>query len=423
MSGPTIDPATSAVSKRVAIYSHDTFGLGNIRRMVAVAEHLIGQDPELHVLVITGSPMTQAFRISSRIDFVKLPCLSRDALGGYGTRSLPLNNRQLFAMRSDLIRATLENYRPDLILVDKKPLGVEGELEAALDRLATAPRPPALILLLRDILDAPETTRAVWARHGYHEVISQHYDLVLVAGQPEVFDLAAAYGFPDSTRRRLRYCGYIRRADLPAVPMPPEPGRVLVTAGGGGDGFPLLHAFLAGLRQTRPAGLRRSLVITGPEMDNRQRNHLASLARGLQTATLLEFCPDMAQETARAQVVVCMGGYNTLCEMLAMGKRVICAPRVQPVREQWLRARLLADRGLLSCIEPARLGPRHLMQALGAALSQRSCPRTTARLDFNGLDRIGYWTLRLLSERRPRVTAPPIHIELPQRACHASVGA
>ena len=41
------------------------------------------------MLVITGSPMLHAFRIPDRIDYVKLPCLSRNVDGRYGARSLP----------------------------------------------------------------------------------------------------------------------------------------------------------------------------------------------------------------------------------------------------------------------------------------------------------------------------------------------
>ena len=77
--------------KRILIYSHDTFGLGNIRRMLEVARHLVESSPQVSVLVITGSPMLHAFRIPARIDYVKLPCLSRNVEGRYGSRSLELS--------------------------------------------------------------------------------------------------------------------------------------------------------------------------------------------------------------------------------------------------------------------------------------------------------------------------------------------
>lgn len=90
--------------------------------MLAIAEQLISGDENLHVLMITGSPMLHSFRISPGIDFLKLPCLSRNIEGEYAARSLPLDKEKLLLMRSKIITTTMLNYKPDLILVDKKPL-------------------------------------------------------------------------------------------------------------------------------------------------------------------------------------------------------------------------------------------------------------------------------------------------------------
>jgi len=63
--------------KKILVYSHDTYGLGNIRRMLSVVEHLVKNDPDVCALILSGSPMMQAFRLSPRIDYIKLPCLTR----------------------------------------------------------------------------------------------------------------------------------------------------------------------------------------------------------------------------------------------------------------------------------------------------------------------------------------------------------
>ena len=121
--------------KRILIYSHDTFGLGNIRRMLEVARHLVQSSPEVSVLVVTGSPMLHAFRIPQRVDYVKLPCLSRNVEGHYGARYLDLTLAATVRLRANIIRSTIADFEPDLILVDKKPFGVEDELAGALEGL------------------------------------------------------------------------------------------------------------------------------------------------------------------------------------------------------------------------------------------------------------------------------------------------
>ena len=181
--------------KRILVYSHDTFGLGNIRRMLEVARHLVQSSGEVSVLVITGSPMLHAFRIPDRIDYVKLPCLSRNVDGRYGARTLPISLEQTVRLRANLIRSAIADFEPDLILVDKKPFGVEDELAGALEAMSSSAKRPKLVLLLRDILDSAESTTRVWRKNGYFEAISAYYDHVLVVGCPEVCDLRREYDY------------------------------------------------------------------------------------------------------------------------------------------------------------------------------------------------------------------------------------
>ncbi len=121
--------------KRIIVYSHDTFGLGNIRRMLAIAKSLVDGDQNVSVLILSGSPMLHAFRISPRIDYIKLPCLTRTMSGDYEAKSLNLAHNQILRMRSNLIRNSIIDFDPDLILVDKKPFGVADELANAFNDL------------------------------------------------------------------------------------------------------------------------------------------------------------------------------------------------------------------------------------------------------------------------------------------------
>src|SRR5260370_1236507 len=105
----------------------------------------------------------------------------------------------MIRLRTNLLTNVLLDFSPDLILVDKKPLGVSNELSAGLELLQRRAVLPKLVLLLRDILDSPETTAEVWNKHGYHEAVQSFYDQVLVVGSEEVFDLTGEYQFPDST--------------------------------------------------------------------------------------------------------------------------------------------------------------------------------------------------------------------------------
>lgn len=395
--------------KRILVYSHDTFGLGNIRRMLEISRHLVDSDPAVSVLLITGSPMVHAFRIPPRIDYVKLPCLARDLQGGYGSRALDLDLQSAVRLRANLIRSTILDFEPQLILVDKKPFGVEEELAGALAALPAGMRRPKLVLLLRDILDSPEATMRVWRKNHYFEAIDRHYDDVLVVGSPAVFDLRREYEFPPCAACKVHFCGYIGRqpsrrrredvrAQLGAAAGAPL---VLVTAGGGEDGDAMIAAYVEGLAALPAARRPRSHIVFGPEMAADKRERIGRLAATLGGVSAEEFADDMMSLMDAADVVVSMGGYNTVCELLTLHKRAVVVPRVRPVQEQCIRAERLAALGLLRCVHPDRMTPRRLMDAVLeeiASLDGGVANPATIRLD--GLEQVGRAIFRLIGMRR-----------------------
>src|SRR6185369_11597709 len=73
---------------KILLYSHDTFGLGNIRRTLLLTQDLTRLYPKAAILVVTGSPMIHAFRIPEGVDYIKLPCLDRVDAERYQPRFL-----------------------------------------------------------------------------------------------------------------------------------------------------------------------------------------------------------------------------------------------------------------------------------------------------------------------------------------------
>lgn len=76
-----------------------------------------------------------------------------------------------------------------------------------------------------------------------------------------------------------------------------------------------------------------------------------------------------------------MGGYNTVCEILASRRPALIVPRVHPRREQLLRAELLAGRGLVRMLHPDNLAPDRLMAGVADLLAHAPRPRAALALD------------------------------------------
>jgi len=393
--------------KKILVYSHDAYGLGNIRRMLEITSHLVDSDPDVSVLLISGSPMLHAFRIPPRVDYIKLPCVARSDKGESVVKSLGLSYEDTIRMRSNVIMMAVMDFNPDLILVDKKPFGIANELEPALTMARKRPNPPKVVLLLRDILDEPESTIRQWASGKYHEAIGETYDQVLVVGDSDIFDASDEYQFPESTTSKLRYCGYIKRPVPAKTPrqvrdrlgLGEEP-LVLVTAGGGADGSRMMTSYLEGLLG-RPGRGFKTLLVTGPEMSPQQGAMVAELAARAGGVIVKEFCDDMMSHMNAADLVVSMGGYNTVCELLTLKKKTIIVPRVAPVQEQWIRAERMQARGLLRAIHPDELTPHGLLDAVVEELSRDDVENLPLQqFEMDGLPRISAAVFTLLDQVR-----------------------
>lgn len=379
--------------RKIVVYSHDTFGLGNIRRMLAIAKALVEKDPNTSVLILSGSPMLHAFRIPPQIDYIKLPCLTRTMSGNYEAKYLDLDYRQIQKLRSNLIQSSIVDFDPDLVLVDKKPFGVGDELSGALDELRARGHRAKLVLLLRDILDSPEPTIRVWRKNGYHGAIEKFYDQVLVVGTPDIFDMRKEYQFPKASSNKVRFCGYLAREKgrMPRPELRRQLGcsdnekLVLVTPGGGEDGFQLLVCYLNGLR-LKPLNNTKTLIICGPEMIESQREHIFAAIKGRSDIIVQSFTDDMMACMEAADLVISMGGYNTVCELLTLGKRAIVVPRVNPVQEQWIRAERMAKAGLLRAMHPKEMSPDLLLTLVHEELNRVNGSRQNFSASMNGLN-------------------------------------
>jgi predicted glycosyltransferase len=372
---------------RLMVYSHDTFGLGNIRRMLAICSHLHASIPDLSILIVSGSPMLQSFRVAQGIDYIKLPCLKRTEGGELGVRFLDLDVAEIVRLRRELILSTAVSFRPDIVLVDKKPDGLAGELEPSLRYIRCNLPQTRILLVLRDILDSSRATMDAWEQHGYYSTLQWYYDDVLVLGDRQIYDVCKEYQFPENLRQKVHFCGYVSR-QLPnrsrseirkELGVAGDESLVLVTAGGGQDGYDLLSTCVAATSSLAKRLRVRTMLVTGPELGKEQTKAIHKAARSHAGLQVIEFTDDLMSYMNAADTVVSMAGYNTVCELLTLGKRSILVPRVKPVEEQKIRAERMANFGVFRTILPDVLTPDVLENAIAKQLqaARNNAPLST----------------------------------------------
>lgn len=365
---------------RFLFYSHDSYGLGHLRRTLALAAALERHVAGASSLIISGSTLASSYRLPAGVDILKLPALTKDERGGYRSLRLALELDELQMLRSKLALAAAQAFRPGVVIVDKTPLGLRGELIPTLDWLSQSTDAKA-VLGVRDIDDSPANVRREWGEDGLRDAIARYYDSILVYGPHLGRDALACMGW-DELASRIQYVGYVG-PQMPVARAPDLPSEyVLVTAGGGADGFRLIEVFADAIRRAPlPCS---SVVVAGPLMADREVRRLVALTSGLHIR-LSEFRADMESVIVGARAVVAMAGYNTVAELLAARKPALLVPRVRPREEQLVRAQMLAGAGLFEMLHPDALDPKTMRAALQRLLCRE--PPHEQPADQSGAER------------------------------------
>jgi len=386
-------------SPRIMLYSHDTFGLGHLRRSRALAVAITRADPSASALILTGSPVAGRFDFPQRVDHVRLPGVTKRSDGSYASQTLGMDIDETTELRAGLIRSTARQFDPDVVIVDKEPTGFRGELLPTLDLLQKTGR-ARLVLGLRDVLDEPEVLATEWARKNAVEATEQYYDELWVYGLQSIYDPIAALPFSDATRARMHWTGYLRR-ELGWAAEPPEQPYILITPGGGGDGQAMVDLVLSAYEQD-PALEPRAVLVYGPFLSGDIRARFEARVEALRgRVTTVGFDSHMETLFAGAEGVVCMGGYNTFCEVLSFDKRAVIVPRTVPRLEQWIRASRAEALGLVRMLEETRDGmnPQAMIRAIRGLPEQNLPSEAISGGLLDGLDVVTGRVAALLAGR------------------------
>lgn len=352
---------------RVLIYSHDTFGLGHLRRCRTIAHSLVDNHEDLSVLILSGSPIIGSFDFRRRVDFVRVPGVIKLRNGEYTSLNLQLQLEETISMRSSIIEHTAAIFDPDVFIVDKEPLGLRGEIQGTLEMLRS--RGKRLVLGLRDVLDDPATLFTEWERKNALPALRDFYDEIWIYGLPQICEPLNGLPLTEEIQRKITYTGYlpikVPEATLPAaVPEITNRPFLLVTTGGGGDGDVLIEWILRAYESEEMLPYP-ALLVLGPFLQPEKQAQFMARAAKLERVEAIVFNPRIERLEENAVGIVAMGGYNTFCEILSLDKRAIIVPRTIPRQEQLIRTSRAQELGLVTMLEDdGSMRPEVMAQAL-----------------------------------------------------------
>lgn len=381
--------------RHIALYSHDTQGLGHVRRNMLLAAAIVDADESARVLLVSGAREAAALPLPERTSIAFVPELAKDRVGSYSARSSSCSLDHVVALRTAALERALTTWSPDLLVVDKVSRGFAGELEPTLRQLRIE-HGTRTVLGLRDVLDDADTTREEWVRSRTPAAIDTLYDEVWVYGDPSIFDPAEEYAWSASVRAKVRYTGYLgsgrerllgpgRQSGPQVAPAARSYQRapyVLALVGGGQDGAAVAQAFA---HAAYPPG-HEGVLVTGPYLPAADLARVREVARGRDDLRVHRLVSDVPALSRGSAATVSMGGYNSVCEVVAARRPALVVPRELPRREQAVRADRFERHGLIDVLSLDDVGPRLVSQWLGDAVLRRSWARSP--IDLDGLDAV-----------------------------------
>ncbi len=362
---------------RVLIYCQHVWGVGHLFRIREICRKLARHD----LILVTGGPKVDV-RLPGHVRQFHLPTLQADTSGKlYSDDGRPA--KQVWSDRIDRFINLFRREAPDTFLIELYPLGrtaFRRELDPVLTRLHEGQLPPCRVYCsVRDILveksDPEAYTRRVQA------TLNRWFDALLVHADPSVVRLDET--FPDVAGINIPvvYTGYVAPPPNPSIDraafrrsagLAAADKLVVVSAGGGKSGYPLLKTVLAAQTLLADRSSTKIVMFTGPFLDDRRFDALQTAA-GPQVM-VRRFTSDFRSWLAAADLSISMAGYNTCMNLLTARLPAFVWP-FNGDREQPLRAARLAEKGWVSVLKAADLEPSRLAARVQAALSTAPQPR------------------------------------------------
>ncbi|MEM6462901.1 MAG: glycosyltransferase [Pseudomonadota bacterium] len=371
------------------LYSHDTYGLGHIRRNRKIASALVEAFPQLRASVITGSGVSGEYASHPRIDYIEIDQVEKLPDGQYRSADPDRTFSEVMADRKRAISEFIRSNPADIFIADKEPLGLGGELTESLMFLQTTGT--RMVLGLRDVLDETETLRKEWQAKGIFEAIEGLYDHIWIYGTKDFYNPLAGIGLPQSVLKRCSYTGYLYQNHTEFEKLPVAglaDNYVLVTAGGGGDGDFLMNAVLSAY-ESNTAIVCPAVLLLGPYTDPQHEKEIIARARQLGSIRVIGFNSEPEALIRHSTAVIGMCGYNTFCEVIARRKPVLFVPRQTPRMEQLIRAERAQDLGLCETVRAnVAADPEVFAQHINRLVASVDDPAPAKTLDSFGLQRI-----------------------------------
>jgi predicted glycosyltransferase len=362
---------------RIMFYVQYLLGIGHVRRSSLVVQALCRQGAQVDV-IFGGIPVPSMSFGNASVHFLE-PIKSADAaFSGLQKADGSEFTKEDKQKRSQALLLLCAQLQPDLIVTETYPFGrrqMRFELLPLLAWIQSQANPPVLVASIRDILQRRSPVR----EQECIDLINQHYQHVLVHGDPQFYPLQQSFPPAAQIQDKVSYSGYVcptfessdgqarAQGAINTLNTASDTAKIIVSIGGGSVGKEILQAALI-LYQSGYASQRQWLLVTGPNMSTADKQYF--YAQQTDNLQVVELADNFLATLNDAYVSVSMAGYNTVMDLLLTQTPAVVVPfEGDGETEQLARSKVLATGGVLQLLENSALTANSLQQAIEKAVA------------------------------------------------------
>jgi predicted glycosyltransferase len=368
----------------ILFYCQHSLGMGHLVRSLALADSLAKR---FRVVLLNGGRMPKGVVVPAGVEVVNLSPLGMNDAGKLVSHDKRISVERALECRQMTIRESFEKVSPAVVFVELFPFGRKKFAGELLPLLQAARRPETRALVVCSVRDILVSQRKKQQEHDDRAAnwANEFFDLVLVHSDPSFARFEDSFQPSIPLRVPVKYTGFVvpHAAMLPREPV--ERKSIVVSAGGGLVGEPLLRLAIEAHAHLATDPLIEMKVIGGPLLPQESWQLLRTLSRGQRRLKLVKHVSDLAGELSGAAVSISQAGYNTCLDVLRAGVPALLVPFARDnENEQRTRALRLQELGLVKVLEEREQTSERLACEIRGLLNFKFA---RPALDLNGAER------------------------------------
>ena len=350
--------------KRLIFYNQHLVGVGHHFRNRQIISALAD---EYEVYFIDGGRSVPGATLPASVQTHHLIPVFKDLTSGCLTSETEYDIQTVLKSRKQALISLIDRICPDIFIIEYFPF---ARWELASELLAAICKARSINLNIRIICSLRDVPRRTQNADRVFSILNHHFNALLIHADPQLTRLEDHFPYTNKIHIPVHYTGYVVEPLKDVDSRFQKQNSVLVSAGGGADGYDLINPCIKAWQHLYQRGIvkdRKMVIFTGPFMPQAQYATLESMCNG-GPFQIDQFTPHFLQWMQMADLSISRAGYNTCMNILETCTRAILVPG-SLVSDQEFRAHQLSKLGLADTISPKNLTTNKLAKAIVNALS------------------------------------------------------